>query len=161
MGDEPAAPLDAAGQVHLKPGAAAAEPAIGVAGREQQAQARRECDPAAGAVQRLVAVVEARVPDPGVFADRLHGKGQAQLVPLRRRRPFLGERVRPVALSEAREAADVLDDARLLVVGLLEQEAVVGDPRRRRGGRRLRRGQGGSQEEIKDEPSRWAACHAG
>jgi hypothetical protein len=42
-------------------------------------------------------------------------------------RPFLGEVIRPVATVDALEGADVLDDAGLLVVRLLDKEAVVLD----------------------------------
>jgi hypothetical protein len=41
--------------------------------------------------------------------------------------PFLGEPEGPVSTVLAEEAADVLDDPGLLVIGLLDEEAVVLD----------------------------------
>ena len=80
----------------------------------------------------LVAVVEHDVAQAGAAAVRMeHRHGVAQLVPDAPEGPFLGEAEVPgVATLEPGEGADVLDHPRLLVVGLLDQEAVVGDMNR-------------------------------
>src|SRR6266851_3396188 len=72
-------------------------------------------------------------------------------------RPFLGERVHPrVGTAEQLKRADVLDDARLLVVGLFEQEAVVGDIGQSRPLLRAHL-RGGHQRQA--DPSKGAAPH--
>jgi hypothetical protein len=53
----------------------------------------------------------------------------AELVPYPAERPFLGEGVIPVFAGRPGEGADVLDHSGFLVIGLLEEEAVVLDLR--------------------------------
>src|SRR5581483_8414573 len=99
-----------------------------IAGRQECADARRERQPRLGAAQHLIAIVESEIAEAGAASQELagaeHRLGKAQLVTrMLGDRPLLGEGVRPVlAVPEARDAADVLDDARLLVIGLLQQE---------------------------------------
>ena len=60
----------------------------------------------------------------------LPGERVAELVRQSAHGPLLGKGVEPVlALPVAREGADVLDDAFLLVIGLLHQEGIVLDAR--------------------------------
>src|SRR6266540_32987 len=83
-------------------------------------------------VEHLIAIVERHVADARharrAARQMLHGECEARLALPAEQRPFLGEAVGPrVGAAEQLERADVLHDAGLLIVGLLDQEAVVRD----------------------------------
>ena len=78
--------------------------------------------------QQLVAVVDADVTEAGAGAFAVQdGHHVAELMTHPADRPFLGERERPgVAALRPQKVAHVLNDSRLLVVGLFHEKAVVG-----------------------------------
>src|SRR2546422_645145 len=106
-------------------------------------------DAAATRPPQLIAIVQRGVAEPGlrwtlraVQQDRV-----AQLMRLRPDRPFLGERECPGGRTQRPlPGADVLDDSRFLVVGLFNQEAVVGDGARLGDGRTAGRPDGQKQQ---------------
>src|SRR6185436_13822074 len=113
-------------QVELDARSTRAEPVVDVARRQQHAHSRRERQPRAAVAEQLVAVVDRDVAEPAVAVSARERHGVAQLVAEAGRRPLLREVEAPVAaVARQLEHADVLDDAGLLVVGLLDEKAVV------------------------------------
>src|SRR5258706_412903 len=83
---------------------------------------------------QLIPIVQQNIADAAhpraVFADIRRGDAVGKLVVLAEDRPFLREVERPAApapVGRIDRVEDVLDDARLLVVGLLDEKAVVFD----------------------------------
>ena len=135
---------------------------------QDQGEAGRHGDGRIPIPQQLVAVVEHPIPQgpPPVRGglQALIGEREAELMALVGHGPLLGEGGDPVpALAVAHEGGDVLDDARFLVVGLLQQEGVVLDGLSPRGILGPE-GQGGQQEhrcEAKGEGSHGISRYEG
>ena len=80
-------------------------------------------DRAAGAfLEQLVAIVQQYVARSRLVVGVREGHGVRQLVGHRRRRPLLREGQAPPAALLEQGPGDVLEDARLLVEGLLHEE---------------------------------------
>src|SRR5262249_40939811 len=118
-----------------------------VAGRQNQAEARRECRHAVGFFQQLIAIVDEHIagsPDAlALLTLRERWNRKRKLVLKAVERPFLREAERPAAVLRVvhiNRVKDVLNDARVLIVRLLDEKTVVLDPvDRRLLRRRLRR----------------------
>src|SRR6266511_4642123 len=106
-----------------------AEPACRASRRQQHRETRRDRDAFLAAAQ-LIPIVQRRIAQPRArWALRaLHRDRITELMRLRADGPFLRARVRPRrAAQRSLPGADVLHDARLLIVRFFNKEAVVGD----------------------------------
>lgn len=116
--DDAGADQRADGQVHLP------RRVPGVPGRQEDRKPRGERDsPSAPEARQLVAIV-----DRHVAHSPLDGHREAELMALTPQGPLLRERVGSDP-ARAQQRTDVLHDARLLVVGLFDEETVVLDGR--------------------------------
>ena len=103
----------------------------GIASGKYQGEPRGEGHSGVAASHQLVAIVEENIADADAGirkVTRVHGgQAVAELVArISRYGPFLGECVIPVlAVPETSEARNVLDYSEILIVSLLNQEAVV------------------------------------
>jgi len=94
---------------------------------KEKGEPGRGGNPGVGRAEELIAIVERNVTDTGAVIV-LQRDAVAELMMQAAEGPFLGEGESPgVALIRPGEIADVLNDARILVVGFLDQETVVGD----------------------------------
>jgi hypothetical protein len=76
----------------------------------------------------LIAIVEADVSETRSVSIILDWEGIAELVLNAAERPFLSEVVAPgVSFRRPSEGANVLNDATFLVIGFLDEEAVILD----------------------------------
>jgi hypothetical protein len=116
-------------QIGLEAEGAGAAPVFLAAGGQQHADPGRHVQRLLTLAGELVAVVERHIAEPGARALGVRDRRrEAQLVTKPAQRPFLGEGEIPGAAAvRAGEGPDVLHDPGFLVVGLLDQEAVVGD----------------------------------
>jgi hypothetical protein len=116
------------GNVYLETEPSRSTPFFLIARRKQDTQPGSGNRPRLGIARQLIPVIQGHVAQPGAEPfDVLDRNGIAELMADTAERPFLGEVVGPVATIPALEGADVLHHPGFLVVGLLEEEAVVLD----------------------------------
>src|SRR4029450_203710 len=122
--DQPTGKNRARGEGHLDAHRSGAEASLLVAGREQERDPRGAREFRLAASGKLVTVVEGDVSEiragTGFSGNARLENRVGELVRLARTRPLLRERRRPGAPPPPLKRIDVLNDALLLVVGLLE-----------------------------------------
>jgi hypothetical protein len=148
VADQAAVQDDTHGQVGLYAGRARTATFRDVTGGKQHRHAGREGETGLATAGNLITVIEDDVAEPGTRAceaSAVHtGQRVAELMPgVAEAGPLLSKGIAPIlAVPQPRERADVVNHSALLVVGLLDQKAVVLDLRLLFGGSLTLAGQG-------------------